>query len=293
MGPATRPSASVFRDEQSWRREAYGTGPCPLCVATTRPPVAAARPSTAGITGSAAADAQPSSTAGIPSSPSSSSSSAPLGLDHVLLHCSHPAVLAARQRALLELPRVVSNICLRLAVQQDPRRLSPVAHARGSPLADRVRALGPHTARVQDALEHVDWQSPDGLFATYHILLAATWDPSALRQTPAGTSQALSSALADLFSRTTLPNHQLRGAANLWFPWAARTNFRIISAWAGAIDREVHSWPPGTPAVPPFTPPVATARPAQQHRMQPMFPPSRHHQRPAPRPAVGHPGLVR
>ena len=144
---------------------------------------------------------------------------------HVLIQCSHPAVVAARDMTTAQLPARIEQLVLH-AVLPRPllRRLEYLGHvneiARRRGVASNVASLASMT----------DWQSPDGRFTLFHLLAVATWPLRSVER----EDLYLSRSLASVFSRSEIKNHHARPMANFWAGFAWRSVESIFKAWNAA-----------------------------------------------------------
>ena len=142
---------------------------------------------------------------------------------HVLVVCSDPQTVAARNSFIDGLPERLSRL-LRLLVL--PRHVVDRLSFEGNvhELERRESLL----LRVEQLARNTEWSSADGKFALFRLLAVATW-----RSRPCRPDMPLSRAIAEIFEspKYELKNHHVRPLANSWANWGAAGVLAIFAAW--------------------------------------------------------------
>ena len=121
---------------------------------------------------------------------------------HLVCECAHPGVAAARATLRASAPTALCAIFNAIAA----------AHVGGPP--DTVAARLAECAALCLSL---DWDSLEGRFVLYRLVLALPFPASA-----AAADHAVVRALGALFDSVVLPPSRLRGVATAWLQWASR-----------------------------------------------------------------------
>ena len=152
---------------------------------------------------------------------------------HVLVSCTDPGTLAAREAFTQSLPQRIDHI-LRLLIL--PRhivdRLTFLGH--NAELLRRERTL----RSIVELASNTSWHSADGKFTLFHLLSVSTWSCRSLNN-----AMPLSSALAKIFESSDFEtkNHHVRPMINSWANWGATGVLNIFSAWNSAVAPRVAS----------------------------------------------------
>jgi hypothetical protein len=158
---------------------------------------------------------------------------------HVLLECSNAAVSTARLGALRTLPALIRLLC----IQYTKARLRSPPALQGRDPGVCISPACPTAAELERRAEAMDWQSDDGQFCLFFLLLAHTWDTWRVREVPfvrdaigvPSLDSPLCVLLADMFESTRAQNHYLRIASHRWVMWAGKWVFAMCSAWSKAF----------------------------------------------------------
>ena len=154
----------------------------------------------------------------------------PISPLHVLCHCKHGPVAAARRVVYASAPNFLRRFVLLLKTAQ----IKSQGHVEGGGVTpDAAKTEADEILRAATAADRdgADWE-----FTMARMLLMSTWSEESLSDTPDDTSCELSSAVARVMDTTHASNRHLRPAANEWTTFAARATERIVSEWSTAVD---------------------------------------------------------
>jgi len=155
---------------------------------------------------------------------------APITPLHVLCHCRHEPVAAARRAVYAAVP----NAARRLVVLLRTAQIKSQGHVEGGGVTpDAAKAEADEVLRAAYA---ADRNGDDWIYTVSRLLLLSTWSEKSLSDTPDDTPCELSRAMAHVMDTTCASNRHLRPAANEWTAFAARSTEKIVSAWSTAVD---------------------------------------------------------
>ena len=142
---------------------------------------------------------------------------------HVLVVCSDPATVAARETFTRALPQHIEDI-VRLLIL--PRHVVDrlTFKSRFAEIALREGSI----QRIRNLAQATDWSSQDGKFALFHLLATATWSRRLCR-----ADMPLSMALAEVFEDPVYEakNHHIRPVSNRWANMGASGVLSIFRSW--------------------------------------------------------------
>lgn len=137
---------------------------------------------------------------------------------HILLECTHPAVVASRVELYAAASRFLPHLLTRIE-----------AAARGFQCENAVRHL---TGACMPLARALDWSSPANSFLLYRLCTAMPY--SSFNVPPGPPSATL--LLGQTLDVTLLPSNCVRRIYNSWVPWAAANTISMVKPWTQAVD---------------------------------------------------------
>ena len=141
---------------------------------------------------------------------------------HIVALCPFPAVAAAREAIIAELPDFVSRlVAAALSATAGGPPNAPLAHG-AQATADLARLLAAPAGPT--------WSQQAGHFMLYRLLTIAPWPAACV--TGSSDADALAALLGTVMDSTTAKAHRARPFNNLWHSWSAKRLQSIMFAWA-------------------------------------------------------------
>ena len=147
---------------------------------------------------------------------------------HVLCHCTHPSVVAARDAIYDTVPAFVERLAKHLCEAQ-VRGSLPWEKPDKEDVAERVAA-------IRCAADAADRNGDDWVYSVSRLFLVSTLSTAAIADTPADVPCELSQLLAETMDATCVGNRYLRHTANVWVSFAVHATSTIVEAWSAAVD---------------------------------------------------------
>ncbi len=145
---------------------------------------------------------------------------------HVLFECTAPAVLAARDRLVNDLPYIATRL-LEICYE--------VTDTAGDFSLETATARVARVAAFRELVRSTNWSFPDCRWTAFRILLCVPWPADAVSQTSPDVSCALAREMGAAFDGVCVRHHRLRHLANVWAGWASRSVERVVGAWKAAV----------------------------------------------------------